>query len=74
MIKRERVGVGRDKGKGEGERSRLCPELEPEAGLDLMTLRSQPKLQLRVGCLTDHATQVSTNGIFLKYKYIFYIF
>ena len=32
--------------------------MEPEAGLDLMTLRSQPEPKPRVGCLMDCTTQV----------------
>ena len=33
------------------------PNMEPDAGPELMTLRSRPELSSRVGRLTDWATQ-----------------
>ena len=46
----------------EGERekisSRLHTHVEPDTGLNLMTLRSQPELKPRVGHSTECTTQV----------------
>jgi len=47
--------------KGERERETQADAVlsaEPDAGLDLTTLRSGPEPKLRVGRLTDCATQV----------------
>jgi len=33
------------------------PSVDPNTGLELMTLRSRPELRSRVGCLTNWATQ-----------------
>ena len=63
ILERERVhrrvgrGGGRQTGRG-GERENLkqilCgTEPDPEVGLDLATLRSQPEPKPRVRCLTD---------------------
>ena len=42
--------------------------MEPNIGLDLMTLRSCPEPKSRVRCLTDGATQASLNSdVFLIY-------
>lgn len=37
------------------------PSIEPNVGLEVMTLRSRPKLRSRVGGLTNCATQAPLN-------------
>lgn len=42
------------------------PSVEPNAGLQLTTLRSRAELRSRVGCLADWATQAPLgNGLLL---------
>ena len=51
---------GRGGAEGEGKRESqadLMLSMVPNLGLDLMTLRSWPRLKSRVGHLTDWATQ-----------------
>ena len=38
----------------------ITPTMEPNMGLELITLRSRPELRSRVGCLTYWATQAPT--------------
>ena len=46
--------------------------LEPDTGLELMTLRSWPKLQPRVGHLATWATQAPLPNTFLWYGLEFF--
>ena len=43
----------------------FLPSAEPDAGLDLMVLKSWPEPKSRVGCLTDWGTQVTLSENFL---------
>lgn len=55
------------RGKGREKFKQTLPlRVDPNAGLHLTTLSLQPKLKLRVGCLTHCATQV-------PYKVCFFI-
>ena len=45
------------------------PNVEPNVGLELMTLRSRPELKSRAKHLTDWATQVPQDLLFFKYLF-----
>ena len=57
------MGVGAVEGKRKPKADSTLI-MEPEAELDLMTLRSQPELKPRVGCLTDVPPRCPKNRAF----------
>ena len=57
---------GRHRGRGRESQVDLTLSMEPDMGLDFMTLRSQPESKPRVGCLTDYTTQYPRTKL-LKY-------
>ena len=71
-LKRDNVCVQGRGGEEREERESQADSLlnaEPDAGLELTTLRSRPELKPRVGHLMDRATQLSQQG-FNEVRYI----
>lgn len=61
------MGGGRSKGRGEREtQADSLLSVEPNVGLDLVTLRSQPALKSRVTRLIDCATQTPQGQTVLR--------
>jgi len=71
-------GVGRSGGRGRESQEDSVLSLEPDAGLDLGTLRSQHKPKPRVGRLTapsrGHDTKLSISKYAIREPAKFYVF